>query len=103
MPCLWAGSAEGEGRKMHWLRSGSEPPKQKKRKKDLRGIRGVVFSVVSNNQPKNKMNTFTLVCDQFGNFTFFPDGEVPQAVHGQLVEILESGLTWQEAHDKLNA
>jgi len=49
------------------------------------------------------MNTFTLVCDQFGNFTFFPDGEVPQTVHGQPVEILESGLTWQEAHDKLTA
>lgn len=42
------------------VRGGGGLPKQEKAKKDLRGMRGVVFSVVSRkNQPHNKMNTET--------------------------------------------
>lgn len=37
---------------MRGVWGGARLHQQEKRKKDLRGMRGVVFSVVSNNQPK---------------------------------------------------
>lgn len=47
--------------------------------------------------------TFSTVIDDHGNRTFFPDGEVPPEVHGAPIDIIDSGLTWTEAHDWVNA
>lgn len=54
MPWLRAGAPEGKGWEVHRLRSGAGLRQQEKAEKDLREMRGVVFSVVSNNQPKSK-------------------------------------------------
>lgn len=42
---------------------------------------------------------YTTVTDEHGNRTAFPDGQVPELVHGAPVEIISTGLTWEEAHD----
>jgi hypothetical protein len=54
VPQLRPGGAEGQGWEVHCLRSGAKPPKQEKAKKDLRGMRGVVFSGVSNSNRNQK-------------------------------------------------
>ena len=53
---------------MSGLRGWAEPPKQEKAKKDLRGIRGVVFSGVSNS---NRNQTMKLNQLSIGTVFFF--------------------------------